>query len=126
MKRNLIEFIKYAIVGGIAALFDMGANYLFLYYVFNSDKNASEYILNFSLPGFRSEIILNFLSSRGICVSAGSACAKGKPSHVMSAVSSDKGITDSAIRLSFSHLNTKEEIDMLTKELKTAVGTLAH
>lgn len=94
--------------------------------VFNSDKNASEYILNFSLPGFRSEIILNFLSSKGICVSAGSACAKGKPSHVMSAVSSDKSITDSAIRLSFSHLNTKEEIDVLTNELKTAVGTLAH
>ena len=94
--------------------------------VFNSDKNASEYILNFSLPGFRSEIILNFLSSKGICVSAGSACAKGKPSHVMSAVSSDKSITDSAIRLSFSHLNTKEEIDVLTNHLKTAVGTLAH
>ena len=94
--------------------------------VFNSDKNASEYILNFSLPGFRSEIILNFLSSKGICVSAGSACAKGKPSHIMSAVSSDKSITDSAIRLSFSHLNTKEEIDVLTNELKTAVGTLAH
>ncbi len=88
--------------------------------IFNSDENASDYILNFSLPGYRSETVLNYLSEREICVSSGSACAKGKLSHVMSAVTDDKREADSAIRLSFSHLNTKEDIDKFVSALKSA------
>lgn len=88
--------------------------------IFNSDENASEYILNFSMPGYRSETVLNYLSEREICVSSGSACAKGKLSHVMSAVTDDKAQADSAIRLSFSHLNTKEDIDKFITALKSA------
>lgn len=94
--------------------------------VWNSDKNASPYILNFSLPDFRSEIILNYLSQRGFCVSAGSACAKGKPSHVLRAVTGESAIADAAIRLSFTHQNTKEEIDALVAALREATQTLAH
>ncbi|MBE6818381.1 MAG: cysteine desulfurase [Ruminococcaceae bacterium] len=94
--------------------------------VFNSDEAASEYILNFSLPGYRSEVLLNFLSAQGICVAAGSACAKGKPSHVLSAITRDKAVADSAIRLSFSHLNTPAQIDILTEQLQLALTTLAH
>ena len=94
--------------------------------VFNSDEKASAYILNFSLVGFRSEIILNDLSAQKICVSAGSACAGGKPSHVLQAISRDAAVRDSAIRLSFTHLNTVEEIDTLTAALQNAVNTLAH
>ena len=94
--------------------------------VFNSDENASRYILNFSLVGFRSEIILNYLSAQGICVSAGSACAKGKPSHVLAALGQEKAVADSAIRLSFTHFNTTEEIDTLAAQLQAAVNTLAH
>lgn len=94
--------------------------------VFNSDENSSPYILNFSLPGFRSEILLNYLSARGICVSAGSACAKGKPSHVLRALTDDSRIADSALRLSFSHLNSKEEMDTLFEALLEGVQTLAH
>ena len=94
--------------------------------VFNSDQNASPYILNFSLPGYRSEILLNALSAKEICVSAGSACAKGKPSHVLRAVTKDAAIADTAIRLSFSHTNTKEEIDFTVEVLREALATLAH
>ena len=88
--------------------------------VFNSDENASEYILNFSLVGYRSETTLNYLSEKGICVSAGSACAKGKLSYVLTAITDDRGIADSAIRISFSHLNTKEETDEFISALKSA------
>lgn len=88
--------------------------------VFNSDENASDYILNFSLPGYRSETMLNYLSEREICVSSGSACAKGKLSHVMSAVTDDKKLSDSAIRISFSHLNTKSDINEFISALKSA------
>ena len=94
--------------------------------VFNSDEKASAYILNFSLVGFRSEIILNYLSERKICVSAGSACAGGKPSHVLQAITQDEAVRDSAIRLSFTHHNTVEEIDTLVNSLQNAVNTLAH
>ena len=94
--------------------------------VFNSDDKASAYVLNFSLVGFRSEIILNYLSERKICVSAGSACAGGKPSHVLQAISSDAAVRDSAIRVSFTHHNTVEEIDTFVKALQNAVKTLAH
>ena len=87
---------------------------------FNSDENASDYILNFSMPGYRSETVLNYLSEREICVSSGSACAKGKLSHVMSAVTDDKRQADSAIRLSFSHLNTTDDIDEFISALKSA------
>lgn len=88
--------------------------------VFNSDGNASDYILNFSLIGYRSETVLNYLSEREICVSSGSACAKGKLSHVMSAITDDKREADSAIRLSFSHLNTTANIDEFISALKSA------
>ena len=92
----------------------------------NSDEKAHESILNFSLKGFRSEVILNYLSGEKICVSAGSACAGGKKSHVLAAISTDAAITDSAIRLSFSPHNTTEEIDILVQALRRAVATLAH
>lgn len=92
--------------------------------VFNSDNKASKYILNFSLTGYRSETVLNFLSEKEICVSSGSACAKGNLSHVMAAITDDRNIQDSAIRISFSALNTKEEIDTLTLALEQAVGRL--
>ena len=94
--------------------------------VLNSDEKAHESILNFSLKGFRSEVILNYLSGEKICVSAGSACAGGKKSHVLAAISTDAAITDSAIRLSFSPHNTTEEIDILVQALRRAVATLAH
>ncbi|MBR2589891.1 MAG: cysteine desulfurase [Clostridia bacterium] len=93
---------------------------------FNSDEQASESILNISLKGFRSEVILNYLSEKEICVSAGSACAGGKMSHVMKALGAQKDITNSAIRLSFSPFNTTEEIDTLVQALQGAVATLAH
>lgn len=93
---------------------------------FNSDEQASAYVLNFSVPGFRSEVLLNALSAQGICVSAGSACAGGKPSHVLRAVSRDARITDSALRLSFSHLNTIEQADAFLKCFKHALNVLAH
>ncbi|MBP5342387.1 GtrA family protein [bacterium] len=63
MKKNLIEFIKYAIVGGIAALFDMGANYLFLYYVFGSDKNDLRMVTVSIAIGFIIGLIVNYVLS---------------------------------------------------------------
>ena len=84
------------------------------------------YILNFSVVGIRSETMLHYLAERNIFVSSGSACAKGKKSHVLSALGLPPERIDSAVRVSFSRYNTKEDIDELCKEVANADITLAR
>ncbi|MDR2074291.1 MAG: cysteine desulfurase [Oscillospiraceae bacterium] len=86
----------------------------------NSPSNSTPYILNFSIEGIKSEVMLNFLSSRKIFVSSASACSKGKRSHVLEAMGLDKSLIESSIRVSFSKFNTVEEIDILFDEIRNA------
>ena len=90
----------------------------------NSPDGCLPYILNISVPGYRSETLLHFLDAKGIYVSSGSACAKGQKSYVMSAMGYDDKRTDSALRLSFSRYNTKEEINKFCLALIEACKTL--
>lgn len=92
----------------------------------NSAEDCLPYIINFSVKGIRSETMLHFLASKGIYVSSGSACAKGKKSHVLSALGLESELADSAIRVSFSRYNTKNDIDELVSEIKIANDTLAR
>lgn len=92
----------------------------------NSGENCLPYIINFSLRGIRSETMLHYLAQKGIFVSSGSACAKGKKSHVLEAMGLDSSLADSALRVSFSRYNTAEDIDELIKELVNADNTLAR
>jgi cysteine desulfurase len=92
--------------------------------VINSPEGSSPHILNFSLPGYRSETILHYLESRGIYVSSGSACKKGAKSHVLACMALPDNLIDSAIRLSFSDENTTEDIDSLICALSEGVKTL--
>ncbi|MCL2311835.1 MAG: aminotransferase class V-fold PLP-dependent enzyme [Firmicutes bacterium] len=87
----------------------------------NSSKNASPYIINISVFGIKSEVLINFLSERGIYVSGSSACSKNKQSHVLKAMSLPKGFIESAIRISFSKFNTLDDIDVLVDNLKEAL-----
>lgn len=83
----------------------------------HSPEDALPTILNLSVVGIRSEIMLHYLESKGICVSSGSACAKGAKSHVLAAMGlTDKEI-DSAVRISFSHENTLEQVAILAQAL---------
>ena len=92
--------------------------------VINSPENSSDYILNLSVLGVRSETMLHFLEQRNIYVSSGSACAKGKPSHVLSALGFDKKRADSAIRISFSKHNDLIQADRLIDAIVAAKTTL--
>lgn len=94
--------------------------------VINSPEDALPYIINFSALGIRSETMLHFLAQKEIYVSSGSACAKGKPSHVLSAAGLSRERADSALRVSFCELNTKEDIDALISALKEGLNTLAR
>lgn len=81
--------------------------------VINSPPDALPYVTNISVLGIKSEPMLNFLSDKGICVSGGSACAKGKKSHVLARMGLDQKRLDSPIRISFSRYTTVQEIDCL-------------
>lgn len=90
----------------------------------NSQNEAFPYIVNFSTMQIKSETLMHFLEQKEIYVSGGSACAKGNRSHVLSSLSlSDKAI-DTAIRVSFSGENTKEDIGVFIEALKEAIDSL--
>lgn len=90
----------------------------------NSPENSSDYILNISVKGVRSETMLHYLEKLGVYISSGSACAKGKPSHVLSALGFDKARADSALRISFSKYNDLIQADRLINGIISAKNTL--
>ncbi len=81
--------------------------------VINSPSDALPYVTNISVLGIKSEPMLNFLSEREIYVSSGSACSKGKKSHVLVQMGLDRRRLDSPLRISFSRYTTIQEIDAL-------------
>ena len=90
----------------------------------NSTEDALPYIVNISVPGLRSEPMLNLLSDMGVCVSSGSACAKGHKSYVLEALGLDNSRIDSALRISMSRYTTEEELDLFIKGIQTAQKVL--
>lgn len=92
---------------------------------FNGDHNGNYLytVLSVSFPNSpKSEMLLLMLDIAGISASGGSACSSGaeKGSHVMQAVKADP--KRKSIRFSFSHYNTKDEIDYVVEKLKTMVA----
>lgn len=88
----------------------------------------SPHIINLTLPGIKSEVMLHFLSSRGICVSSGSACSSHSK-HVSSALTAfgiSEREADCSIRVSLSHNNTEDDIDALTSALADGLRDLAR
>ena len=78
------------------------------------------HIVSLCLPGCRSEVVLRILADADVCVSAGSACAKGKRSHVLVACGLPSDVIDCTVRISFSTMNTSEDIDALIAGLAAA------
>ena len=79
------------------------------------------YIISLSVPGYKSEVLLHFLSERGVFVSSGSACARGKKSAVWTAAGLPPKELDSLLRLSFSSDTTPQDIDRFVQALKDAI-----
>ena len=94
--------------------------------VINSPENALPYIINISVKGIRSETMLHYLEQFEIYVSSGSACAKGKPSHVLQAMKLDRDLADSALRISFSTENTEDDIDALCDAIDNGMKKLVR
>ena len=86
----------------------------------NSAENASPYIVNISVCGIRSEILLHFLEEREIYVSSGSACSKGAQSGVLEQFGVSRTDADSAIRISMNASTTKDELLTFVSSLADA------
>ena len=87
-------------------------------------QQAAPHIVNLSLPGLRSQGIINCLQTKGIYVSAGSACSKGHRSHVLEAMHLPPAVIDGSVRISFCGDNTREDVDRLIEALLEAKQTL--
>ena len=64
--------------------------------------------------------MVRFLSDRGVYLSSGSACHRGKPSHVFGALKLPKPVLDGALRVSFSYDTASADVDALVQGLKEA------
>ena len=87
---------------------------------------GAPHILSISLPGWRSEVLMNFLEAREVYVSKSSACKKGARSHVLESMGLDAKTIDGALRIGLSRYTTQEDLDALCLGLRDAYKTLAH
>ena len=92
--------------------------------VMNLPKTPLPSILSVTVPGIKSETVLNHMNGRGFCISAGSACSSH--GHGMSMALTGFGLTpaaaDSTVRISLSHMNTESEISALADALVDALS----
>ena len=91
---------------------------------FNGDVDGTSHfkVLNVSFPPSpKSELLLLNLDILGVSASGGSACSSGaeRGSHVIEAIKADP--SRKSIRFSFSHHNTKEEIDFVIAKLESII-----
>lgn len=77
----------------------------------------------FSVPGLPSSMLVEALSSRGYCISAGSAChaSSPKPNETLSKMGVPRDVALSAIRVSFNSKNTRQEVDGFLNALQDTI-----
>lgn len=92
--------------------------------VINSPENGCPHIINLSVPGIPSEVMLHALEEKSVYVSSGSACSKGALSGVLKAFHLPDERIRSALRVSFSRETTGEEIEAFAQALKEVTDRL--
>ena len=95
-------------------------------YELNLPKEINPYIINFSTKTKKSSVIVEALSNYGIMVSSTSAChsSKQKGSYVVKSLGKSDNIFNNTIRVSFSYLNKKEDVELLIKCLDKIIGEI--
>ncbi|ERI75346.1 hypothetical protein HMPREF0239_02598, partial [Clostridium sp. ATCC BAA-442] len=86
-------------------------------------RGDAPHICAVSLPGYPSEMLVRELSDRGVYVSSGSACHRGKPSHVFAALGLPKRTLMGVLRVSFSPESTRADVDALAGGLTEIAKT---
>lgn len=113
-KRTYIQELKYYLITKLEIEFPA--------FEINGNQDGFYTILNILLPFSKDKtaMILFHLDMKGIAVSRGSACQSGtiKPSHVLAEMLSNEDLKKPSLRISFSHFNTREDIDLLIQGLQ--------
>ena len=84
-------------------------------------SHAAPHVLNIGIPGVPTQNSINILQDHDICVSAGSACAKGHRSHVLDAMKVSPEVIDGSFRVSLCRNTTKEELDLLLSVIRQEI-----
>lgn len=92
----------------------------------NSPDDAVGEIVNFSTGCINSQTFINYLNTRAVYVSGGSACDKGEPSHTLLAMGCADLTVRTALRVSFCADNTAEDVDALLTGLRDGLQELQH
>ena len=83
--------------------------------------HSAPHILSISIPGVPTQNSINILQDAGICVSAGSACAKGHRSHTLTAMNLPPEVMDGTFRVSLCRDTTQEELDTLVRVIENDI-----
>ena len=83
--------------------------------------HEAPHVLSIAIPGVPTQNSINLLQDAGICVSAGSACAKGHRSHVLTAMGLAPETIDAAFRISLCRDTTKAELELLYDVIRDEV-----
>ena len=83
--------------------------------------HEAPHILSLAIPGVPTQNTINILQDHGICVSAGSACAKGHRSHVLTAMKVPEKAMDGSFRVSLCKDTTEEELNKLFTVLRDEI-----
>ena len=88
--------------------------------------HEAPHVLSVAVPGVPTQNSLNILQDSGICVSAGSACAKGHRSHVLSAMELPPDVIDGSFRVSICKDTTQEDLDLLVSIIRDQIAPRAR
>ena len=83
--------------------------------------HQAPHILSLSIPGIPTQNIINILQDADICVSAGSACAKGHRSHTLTAMGLAPETMDGSFRISISRDTTQEDLERLVQQIEQEI-----
>ena len=92
----------------------------------NSPADAVGEIVNFSTNCINSQTFINYLNTRAVYVSGGSACDKGEPSHTLLAMGCSDLTVRTALRVSLCADNTAEDVDALLAGVRDGLKELQH
>lgn len=92
--------------------------------VIHSTKLGAPHIVNFSLPGLDNREVVHALDQKEIFISSAAACKSNhsRGPSMLESLGLSRELAESALRVSFSRMNTKKEVDALIEALQEAKG----
>lgn len=91
----------------------------------NSNDFCLPHMVNISLHGIKSEVMLHALEEKEVFVSTQTACSVGNYSKAVYAITHNKDLASSSLRISLSYLTTFEELDEFFEIFKNALDKLS-